>query len=299
MSTIGVLAHEGKTVGGGLAELRALLAEQGFPDPLWIQVDKSKKAPKAMAELVDKGVDTVFVWGGDGTVQRCIDALVALEANHSVDLAIVPAGTANLLANNLGVPTGEVGPAVDVGLNGHRRTIDIGRANGEYFAVMSGIGFDAVMIEAADKSLKDRVGRMAYIWTGARAMSSSSYEMTVKVDGKKWFSGRAGCVLCANVGTLMGGVEALPDAAPDDGALDVAVIKAGSRTQWTRVLARLATGHGPDSPLVETTTGKRVSIRLEKPVRYELDGGARKKVTRINVQAVPQAVTFRVPIASA
>jgi diacylglycerol kinase (ATP) len=293
---IGVLAHQGKTMGGGLDELRTKLADQGFTDPAWVQVPKSKKAPAALKELVDEGIDTLFVWGGDGTVQRCIDALVTSGANESVDVAIVPAGTANLLANNLGVPTGDVGAAVGVGLNGERRTVDIGCVNGEHFAVMAGVGFDAVMIEAADHSLKDRIGRMAYIWTGARAMSSSSYQMVVKVDGKVWFAGRAGCVLCANVGTLIGGVTAIPDAVPDDGSLDIAVITAGSPVQWTRVLARMATGHGPDSPLVQTTTARRVSIRLEEPVRYELDGGARKKVKKIKVTTVTSAITFRVPV---
>ena len=77
----------------------------------------------------------------------------------------MPAGTANLLASSLGIPK-NVEQAVDVGLRGERRRIDVGRINGETFAVMAGAGLDARMIGDADGALKDRFGRLAYIWTG-------------------------------------------------------------------------------------------------------------------------------------
>ena len=88
--------------------------------------------------------------------QRCIDTLAGTDAT----LAIVPAGTSNLLASNLGIPKA-VEAAVDVGLHGRRRRIDVASLNGERFAVMAGAGFDAQMIDGADGKLKDRLGRAA------------------------------------------------------------------------------------------------------------------------------------------
>src|SRR6266536_2914008 len=71
--TVAVLAHQRKTLGGGLGELRARLAEEGFGEPLWYEVPKSRKAPKKARKALKAGADLVVVWGGDGMVQRCVD----------------------------------------------------------------------------------------------------------------------------------------------------------------------------------------------------------------------------------
>ena len=159
---VAVIAHTGKTLGGGLGELRQLLASAGYDDPVWYEVPKSRKAPKKAAKVRDAGVDLVFVWGGDGMVQRCVDVF----AGSDVAVAILPAGTANLLASNLGIPT-DLAEAVRVGLHGDRRRLDLGKLNGEHFAVMAGAGFDGAMIRDADGDLKSRLGKLAYVWTGS------------------------------------------------------------------------------------------------------------------------------------
>ena len=100
MTTVAVVAHAKKTFGGGLGELRDVLEERGFPNPLWYEVAKSRLIPEAARRALDDGADLVLVWGGDGSVQRAIDTLV----DTDVVLGILPAGTANLLATNLGVP---------------------------------------------------------------------------------------------------------------------------------------------------------------------------------------------------
>ena len=96
-----MVAHSGKTLGGGLEELRAVFARAGHPRPLWFEVPKSKKGPKVAKALLDEGADVILVWGGDGMVQRVVDAV----AGSGVTLGILPAGTANLFATNLGIPT--------------------------------------------------------------------------------------------------------------------------------------------------------------------------------------------------
>ena len=114
-------------------------------------------------------------------------------------VGIVPAGTANLLATDLGIPQ-DIEAAVDIALHGRRRAFDLGAVNGERFAVMAGVGFDARMIRDADSSLKARVGRAAYVWTGARNLGADAVPTTVTVDGTAWFEGDATCVLVGNVG---------------------------------------------------------------------------------------------------
>ena len=77
MADVAVVAHSRKSFGGGLPELRRILAREGVTDPLWYEVKKSRLAPKYARRAAAKGADVVFVWGGDGTVQRCIDAVAA------------------------------------------------------------------------------------------------------------------------------------------------------------------------------------------------------------------------------
>jgi len=287
---IAVIAHQSKTFGGGLDELRRLLAEEGYDNPLWYEVPKSRKAPKKARRARKEGAELVFVWGGDGMVQRCVDAL----AGSAVTVAIVPAGTANLLAANLGIPR-DLPEAVRIGLHGARRRLDLGRLNGEHFVVMAGAGFDGGMIRDADGSLKARLGRLAYVWTGMRKLGDEAVPVRVRVDDADWFDGTATCVLLGNVGRITGGIPAFPDARPDDGRLDVGVSTAEGALQWARTLGRMVTGQARRSPFVRTTRARTVDVTLGAPLVYELDGGARKKTTRMRVRAVPQAITVCVP----
>ena len=296
MTTVAVVAHTRKTVGGGLEELRAVLADAGVAAPLWYEVPKSRKAPKQLRKAIDAGADLVFVWGGDGTVQRCIDAMAGKRgAGTEVPIAILAAGTANLLATNLGVPVGDLHAAVHVGLHGTRRAIDVGVVNGEHFAVMAGTGFDALMINDADRGMKDRYGRLAYVWTGARNIGLRRPQTRVRLDGRKFFSGKAACVLVGNVGRLFGGLEAFPDARPDDGTLQVGVVTAKNVWQWTRALGRLVVGSPDRSPFVEIGRAGKIDVRLDRPMEYELDGGARGTTRRLKIRVRAAAVTVCVP----
>lgn len=290
MTSVAVIAHNGKVLGGGLGRLRDVLTEQGITDPIWLEVPKSRKVPARVKEAIKLGADLIFIWGGDGSVQRCIDAAVGAP----VTLAILPAGTANLLANNLGIPI-DLEQAVDVGLHGNNHTIDVGKINGEHFAVMAGIGFDALMIRDTDTEMKDRFGRAAYIWTGARHIHSTPVRTEVRIDGHTWFDDKASCVLIANVGSIGGGVTAFDHASPDDGKLDVAVMTANGVWQWLRTLTRASVGHADKSPLVQMTQATKITVETRKRLPYELDGGARPKTNKLRVHVVAHAVTIRVP----
>ena len=286
-----VIAHSDKSVGGGLLELRRTLEAQGVDDLLWSEVPKSRKAPPAVKRALDAGAELVLAWGGDGMVRRCADVL----AGTSASLAIVPAGTANLLASNLGIPA-DVAKAVEIALHGERRMLDVGRLNGERFVVMAGTGFDAAMIRgAADGRLKEHFGRLAYVMSGARNLRLKPFRVTIAVDGVSWFKGKASCILLGNVGTLFGGIEVFEGASPDDGKLEVGVATADGLVEWSRVLARTAFGSTSRSPFVKVTTARSVTVKLDRKVRYELDGSDCSKLKSFEAGIEPQALRVCVP----
>ena len=280
---VAVIAHAGKSFGGGLPELRRVLEAEGFEEPFWVEVPKSKKAPAQVQRALDEGAELIFAWGGDGMVQRCVDVL----AGSNVGLAIVPAGTANLFASNLGIPQ-DIEKAVAIGLRGGRRQIDVGTFNGERFAVMAGAGFDAAMIrDAGDSGLKDRFGRAAYVWTGAKNLRLKPFGAKIEVDGAEWFKGKATCILLGNVGKLFGGLEAFEDARADDGKLEVGVVTADGVLDWSRMITRAVAGSVTQSPFAQTTKARDVKVKLSRKVVYELDGGDRTKVKSFKVKVEP------------
>jgi diacylglycerol kinase (ATP) len=232
----------------------------------------------------------VIAWGGDGTVQRCIDVL----ARTGVPLAIAPAGTANLLATHLEIPT-DLEKVVAIALGDMRRTLDVGVVNGEHFAVMAGAGFDAEMLAEADGGLKDKVGRVAYLWTGAKQLRATPVPTTIKIDGATWFDDVTSCILVGNVGNLFGGLEAFDDARPDDGMLELGVVTAEKPMEWARTIARTAVGTTARSPFVQMTRARTIEVTLGKKVLYELDGGDREEVKKLKFEVEPGAIEICVP----
>ena len=173
--------------------------------------------------------------------------------------------------------------------------MDVATVNGEHFAVMSGVGFDAQMIDGADSAAKEKLGKLAYVRTGVDAMRAAPVKVRIKVDGTKWFKGDASCLLVGNVGTASGGLVVFNDAELDDGVLEVGVVTADGTAQWLRVLGQAARKQADRSPFVQTTRGKKVDVRLAKKSLYELDGGSRSKVKRLRFCVKHHALNVRVP----
>lgn len=272
---VAVIAHAGKTLGGGLPELRRVLAAEGVHDPFWREVPKSRKAPAQVKRALAEGAELLLAWGGDGMVQRCVDAL----GGSDVPFAIIPAGTANLFATNLGIPD-DIERAVAVALHGARRRLDLGRFNGERFAVMAGAGFDAAMIrDAGSGSLKERLGRIAYVWTGSENLRAKPFRAEIEVDGAEWYKGKASCILFGNPGKLVGGVEAFEDARPDDGKLELGVVTgkadrvgADDRARRRGACRRVAVRADDEGPLGEGQTEPEGAVRARRRRPREGEG---------------------------
>ena len=223
-------------------------------------------------------------------VQRCIDAV----GTEPVVLAILPAGTGNLLAHNLGIP-------IDLAAGGRggaaRRAPHDRRRPRQRRAVRGHGGHRARRADdpRCRPALKDRFGRAAYVWTGAKHLQMQPFRARIEVDGTPWFDGKAGCILVGNVGKVLGGVEAFDDVSPEDGLLELGVVTANGVTQWTRALVRTAVGSADRSKFVQTTKATKIRIKLDRKMPYELDGGDEKPVDRLKIRVEPAAVTICVP----
>ena len=257
----------------------------------WTEVPKSKHAPERVGKALADGAETIFVWGGDGMVQRCVDVMAGTDAR----LAILPAGTANLFASNLDIPDDIARGRRTSACTGGRRRLDVGKMNGEHFAVMAGAGLDARMIRDTDGGPKDKYGRLAYIWAASKNLRNEPFKARIEVNGDLWYDDDASCLLVGNVGALFGGLEAFDDASPEDGQLELGVTHAESLGQWARTVARTAVGSIGESPFVQATKAERIDVEFDRKILYELDGGDRKKVKRLKVKVKPDALTVMVP----
>jgi diacylglycerol kinase (ATP) len=209
-------------------------------------------------------------------------------------MAILPAGTANLLATNLGIPQ-DISEAVHIALHGDRQPLDTGTVNGEHFAVMAGAGLDALMIKDTDGGLKDRIGRAAFLWTGPK-LDGSPVKAKVDVESRRFSKGKIPCVLVGNVKDIVAGSGVFDGSRPDDGLVELGVVTAKSLTQWVRTLSRVVLGRAESSPFVVTTRGTRVKVTFDRPTVDELDGGVRKATTELRIKVRPKSITVRGPV---
>jgi diacylglycerol kinase family enzyme len=234
---------------------------------------------------IEHGAEIVVACGGDGTVRAVLDAL----AHTSTSLGIVPLGTGNLLASNIGITSGLAG--AEMVRTGTPQRIDMGRVNGEAFSVMAGSGFDALMIGEADDRAKSLLGTAAYVWSGARNLRTERVETRVWIDDRLWFEGPTSMVLVGNFGAISGGIEVFPAANPRDGVLDVTVMGATGLRQWASVGWHLFRGRRPRPELARRAQGKEIVVEHDVARVYELDGEDRDPVSRLEFSIDPDALS--------
>jgi len=248
------------------SDIRQALESAGWPEPTWWETTPEDSGYGQTRQAVEQGAEVVFVCGGDGTVRQCVDALVGTE----VALAVLPSGTGNLLAANLGLPD-DVAAGVALATGMGRRRLDVGVVEGRCFAVMAGIGLDAQMLASTPERLKARVGWIAYVLAGARHLLDRSIRVRVTVDGGEAQVRRARSVVVGNVGRLQGGMRLLPEAQPDDGRLDVAVVAPRNLAHWAAFAWGVVRRHRR-VPWMETFRVERVEIVSDRVQPRELDG---------------------------
>jgi YegS/Rv2252/BmrU family lipid kinase len=258
---------------------------------MWLETTRHDPGRGQTRRAIDAGVTTVVAMGGDGTVMACADTLVGTD----VALGVIPMGTGNLLAGNLGIPP-RLTEAVAAVATGRRRQLDVGIVDGRCFAVMAGMGFDAQMLHDAPAALKARIGWAAYGAAALRHLCGVPMNVTVQLDDDPPIHRRARAVLVGNVGGLPGGLRLLPDAEPDDGILDVAILMPARRRNWL-TLAWALVRRRRIQPAIETFRATHVTVISDRPQPRELDGDLIEPSDRLTATVCPAALWVCVPCA--
>ena len=237
----------------------------------------------------------MLVCGGDGTVREVCAEL----AGTGIPVGIVPAGTGNLLARNLDIPL-YLRAAIDVGLTGQDRAIDMVEVAGDgiedsHFMVMAGMGFDAAIMEGVNEDIKKRVGWLAYVLSGLKSLMFPAMKVEISVDGGEFTKHRARTVVVGNVGFLQAGMPLLPDAAIDDGLLDVVILHPKNFFSWIPLAWRVLLKRKHTDELVDRKTGASVVVRTKEETPRQLDGDSIGPGRELRMRCVHGRVLVRVP----
>jgi diacylglycerol kinase family enzyme len=260
----------------------------------FLVTEKAEDGVTAASSAALDGIDLVVAVGGDGTVRGCAEGL----ARTGVPLAIVPHGTANLLARTLRVPGHPkaalgVALAVTPGAGGVDRTIDLAVADEVPFTAMAGMGLDAAVV--AGTRLKHQFGWLAYAVSGAAHLALPPARFSIRLDSGAPVERTARSVVVGNSGLLPGGFSLLPDARPDDGLLDVGVLAPHGPFGWPRLATRvLARSHHEDR-MLERFQARKVEISATTSLPREVDGELVAASPSLTVTVVPSALTVRMP----
>ena len=266
-----VVYHPLKTDLAGLrSAVAAAEAKAGWALTRWYPTAVEDRGTGAAQRALADGAGVVLGAGGDGTIRAIAETL----RGTGTPLGIVPQGTGNLLARNLGMPLGDLDEAVQAAFFGRNRPIDLGvmtivretapdaapgaapQEDEHAFLVLAGMGLDARVIRSTKSTLKKRLGWLAYVDAGVRTMvKDKPLEIQYSMDGSEMKSLTVYTVMIGNCGLLPGGVLLIPDASPDDGLLDVVSLRPLGPFSWLRIWNKIGWENGV---LRKSKTGRRI-----------------------------------------
>lgn len=254
--------------------------------------EKAGDASRFAKAAIEKGVDAVAVCGGDGTVLEVASALMGSD----VPLFIIPGGSANVLATELGIPK-DIKEACAL-LKGELeiKFIDAGRFNDGYFLCRAALGLEADIVKGADRETKNKVGCLAYFvsaFAAVKKMRRAVYHITI--DGKEYKTKGLTCIVtnAGNVGFSKVSMDKNIDIS--DGLLDVLVARKANWSMMKHVLATLVKGERPYNwDLVTHWQGKEISVISRPKQRIECDGEISNSPS-FKASILPGAVKLLVP----
>jgi diacylglycerol kinase (ATP) len=260
------------TAGGGRAfrAIERCVAQWAHPD--WeIEILKTRGQHHAgllAQELLGRPPDLLAVCGGDGTVNEVASAI----PDPPFPVAILPAGTANVLARELGLPLNPV-RALQIGLKRSVRRIDLGLLNAETrrrFLFVAGIGFDAVAVAWVPSRLKKKLGMAAYAIAILECLRTYSFPaFQVVIDGRSIAA--TSCLVC-NAKSYGGGLLFCPDADMSDGVLDILVLQGRSRLALASFLFQAWLGKAATREGIHRIQGRDIKIEGPTEVLIQVDG---------------------------
>ena len=256
---------------------------------------KAGDARRHAQAALDAGYDAVGVYGGDGTVGEVAGALLGSET----PLAIFPGGTANVMSFELGIPS-DTAEALALAFDEAAavRQIDVGELGDRHFLLRVGIGFEADMVEGADRQLKDRFGPLAYALSAVQALREpplSHYRITL--DGREVAFDGMTCII-ANSGSLgRSGLSLAPNISVSDGLLDVVVVTQAHLKGLLTVAASVIAGSDDAEPL-ERWQAREITVAAS-PVQAVTVDGEIVEAPFVTVKTLPGALRVIVPATAA
>jgi YegS/Rv2252/BmrU family lipid kinase len=252
---------------------------------------QSGDASRQAREALENGVDVVAAYGGDGTVMEVATSLFG----SPIPLAVLPGGTANVLAQELGIPR-DLAAAAQLAADERTpiRELDIGQAGERYFILRVGAGFEARMVEAATREMKDRFGVLAYSLGAVQALRDSPLvTFKLMLDGKAVEAEGTTCLVDNAGGLGLPGLSHAPDIDVSDGLLDVIVMRdAGIGTLATAAASML--NQPPPPAIVQHWKAREIILDANPPQPVQGDGELWGE-TPIAIKALPHAIRALVP----
>ncbi len=281
--------------GGGLEALRQLVDARFERTGAAYELRETERSGDAFDWSRDTAADLVIAGGGDGTVMEAMSGLIA--NGRRVPLAIIPGGTANLLAEAFGIsPDPEA--ALDTAMTGVPVPLDVGTLpeQNRYFALVAGAGWDAQLIRDATRARKDRLGRFAYVLSGVKNLFAlKRSRVDIEVDGVRR-SFNAHTVMIFNVGAFPGlGIDFGRNVNPHDGTLDLAVVSTTSAVGLARLAYQVLVRHVRTNRDITTFSASHIRITATPPLEVQVDGEG-LGYTPLDAEVRPGAATIIVPL---
>ena len=232
-----------------------------------VRLTKQVGDARALARRgVEMGYDAIVAAGGDGTVNEVVNGL----AGSDVPFGILPVGTMNVFATELGIPMGSLSKAWKIIDAGHIRSIDLAKANSGYFVQLAGIGLDAEVVRQTTPDSKKALGPVSYLLTLAQVAARKPPRITIQTPEHK---DREGSFVLVGNGRFYGGPFTMfKDAKLDDGLLDVMVFQNQSHWDIFRYMQAILFGAHPELPDVEYFQTRKLKLTATDFVPVEVDG---------------------------
>jgi YegS/Rv2252/BmrU family lipid kinase len=223
-------------------------------------------ASRIAAEAVRDGVEVIIAAGGDGTLNEVVNGI----GNVPVRLGILPVGTMNVFATELGIPHGNLERAWSIIEQGKVVAVDLPKANDTHFIQLAGVGLDAEVVRKTTADSKKALGPLSYLLTLVQVAAHKPPRVVVETEGGRI---REGSFVLIGNGRLYGGpFPVFKRASLHDGLLDVLVFQ--NQTHWdvVRYFQAIAFGTHPELPDVEYFQTSSIKVTSSGDVPVELDG---------------------------
>lgn len=242
-------------------------------------------------QAASDGFDLVIAGGGDGTVNEVANGIIGTQAT----LGIIPIGTVNVLARELGIPF-RTTQAVRTIVEGTKKRIDVGCANGHHFTLMAGFGFDAEVVANVLQPIKDWIGSSAYVFKCLETLATyKATEVTLEMP-EETYTSRAFLVIVANASTYAYDMKIAPLATPDDGLLDICVFERPitDRIGFAKQVADIFANRHLYHKAVRYFRTSRVLVKSDPEILAQLDGDSFGS-TPIEVTILPHILPVMMP----